>query len=269
LKIVNLFSAHVLVKKMIENTFIILDRIGNKTERRLWQDGVLTWEDFVSTRRIKRISRERKKNYDKKLEKAKKNLENGNSAYFSQCLHHREHWRLYEKWKDEACFLDIETTGFYHGITMVGIYSREGYKYYLRGINLERELLEKELKKYSMLVTFYGRVFDMPFIERELDITVNMPHLDLCFAGKKVGLSGGLKRVELNVGIAREADICGLDGFDAVRLWREYEKGDDDALDTLIEYNRADTVNLRELADIVYDRLKEKTFLFRQEYCSV
>ncbi len=246
---------------MIENTFIILNGIGTITERKLWQINVLTWEDFISKGRIERISSKRKRTFDGQLMKARENLENENSTYFSHCLHPREHWRLYEKFKDMACFLDIETTGLESGITVVGIYSKAGYRSYVRGIDLEREKLEEELKKYSILVTFYGRAFDMPFIERELGISVDVPHLDLCFAGKSVGLRGGLKKVEETVGIQREEDIQGLDGFDAVNLWREYEKGSEDALDLLIRYNRADTVNLKVLADLLYERLKEKTFL--------
>ncbi|MBU7016384.1 MAG: ribonuclease H-like domain-containing protein [Theionarchaea archaeon] len=253
---------------MIEHTFIILQGIGSITERKLWQEGVLTWEDFISTRRIRRISSERKRNYDNTLMKAAVNLENGNSAYFSRCLDAKEHWRLYEKWKDEACFLDIETKGLQHGITVVGIYSKEGYTHYVRGINLIRESLEEELNKYSMLVTFYGRAFDMPFIERELGIRVDSPHLDLCFAGKKIGLKGGLKNVEQHIGIEREGDIKGLNGFDAVQLWNDYKRGDKDALNTLIRYNEADTVNLKILADFIYDTLKEKTFLSLTESCN-
>lgn len=246
---------------MIEHTFIILKGIGTITERKLWQKGILTWEDFISTRKIERISGERKKGYNKELSKAVNQLENGNSSYFSTCLDGREHWRLYEKLQSGACFLDIETTGLDCGITVIGIYSQEGYKHYVRGINLERDLIEQELKKYSMLVTFYGRAFDMPFIERELNISLDIPHLDLCFAGKKIGLKGGLKKVEQHMNIEREEDITGLNGWDAVHLWNAYQKGDLDALDLLIRYNKADTVNLKQLADIMYSKLREKVFL--------
>jgi len=53
---------------------------------------------------------------------------------------------------------------------------------------------------------------------------------------KRIGLSGGLKPIEKEIGIER--DRPDLSGRDAVRLWREYERGDDDALDTLVSYNR-------------------------------
>ena len=257
----NLFVLSALTNEMIEHTFIFLRGIGAVTERKLWQKGILTWGDFLSKGKIKRISPGRKKGYDQQLLEAQEHLDHGNSAYFSGCLDAAEHWRLYEKWKDRACFLDIETTGFYHGITVVGVSSREGYKHYIRGVNLEADILEEELRKYKILVTFYGKAFDMPFIQRELGITVDIPHLDLCFAGKKIGLKGGLKKVEQKTGITREEDICGLDGFDAVRLWKAHRKGDKNALDVLIRYNKADTVNLQMLADIIYGKLKEKTFL--------
>ena len=247
---------------MIEHTFIILHGIGSIIERNLWKAGILMWEDFIDTGKIARISARRKRKYDQQLVVAEENLKTKNSVYFSQCLHPAEHWRLYEQWKDSACFLDIETTGLYHGITVVGIYSKDGYRHFVRGIDLKRDTLQKELEKYSIVVTFYGRAFDMPFIEREMGISLDIPHLDLCFAGKKVGLKGGLKKVEKQVGIKRDEDIEGLTGVDAVQLWEMYEKGDESALDVLIRYNEADTVNLKGLADLVCSKLKAKTFFF-------
>jgi uncharacterized protein YprB with RNaseH-like and TPR domain len=227
----------------------------------LWQEGILTWEDFLISPAIPSLSDSRKKKYDNHLAMAQSHLEKNDSSYFSRYLHPSEHWRAYEPWKDNACFLDIETTGFYHGITMVGIYSQKGYTHFVRGINLEKETLQAELEQYNMLITFYGKAFDMPFIERELGIKTEVPHYDLCFAGRKIGLRGGLKKVEQKLGICRDRDIQGLNGFDAVRLWRAYERGDEQSLETLIRYNRADTVNLRILADIIYEKLKQRTFL--------
>ena len=39
----------------------------------------------------------------------------------------------------------------------------------------------------------------------------------------------------------------------AVLLWREYKRGNQAALNTLIRYNLEDVVNLQYLADIVYN----------------
>ena len=39
-------------------------------------------------------------------------------------------------------------------------------------------------------------------------------------------------------------------------LWKQWERhGDKDALEILTEYNRADTINLERIADIIYGRL--------------
>jgi hypothetical protein len=45
-----------------------------------------------------------------------------------------------------------------------------------------------------------------------------------------------------------------------VRLWREHESGQDGSLETLIDYNREDAVNLRTLADEATRRLDQKAF---------
>jgi uncharacterized protein YprB with RNaseH-like and TPR domain len=75
---------------------------------------------------------------------------------------------------------------------------------------------------------------------------------------RKLDLSGGLKEIERDLGLDR--DRPDLSGRDAVRLWRDHERGRDGALDTLIEYNREDTVNLRRVADRVTDDLHERVF---------
>ena len=57
-----------------------------------------------------------------------------------------------------------------------------------------------------------------------------------------------------------DRDRRDLSGRDAVRLWHEYERGDRDALETLVSYNRADTENLRALADAVCETLHRDVF---------
>ena len=64
----------------------------------------------------------------------------------------------------------------------------------------------------------------------------------------RCNLRGGFKAVERQLGIARK--LVEVDGRAAVRLWWRYvDSFDLEALDTLLEYNREDVVNLKELKD--------------------
>ena len=62
-----------------------------------------------------------------------------------------------------------------------------------------------------------------------------------------------MKAIEPAVGVDR--DQPDISGEDAVRLWRDHERGVDGALETLVEYNREDAINLRTVADATVDRL--------------
>jgi hypothetical protein len=41
---------------MIRNTFSILNGIGEKLEKRLWRNGILTWSDFINAPNLNFIS---------------------------------------------------------------------------------------------------------------------------------------------------------------------------------------------------------------------
>jgi uncharacterized protein YprB with RNaseH-like and TPR domain len=75
---------------------------------------------------------------------------------------------------------------------------------------------------------------------------------------RQLGLTGGLKRIEREIGMER--DRPDISGEDAVRLWREHQRGRDGALETLISYNREDAINLQTLTDTVADRLHDDVF---------
>ncbi|MUW15347.1 exonuclease, partial [Halorubrum sp. CBA1125] len=119
--------------------------------------------------------------------------------------------------------------------------------------------LRERFADASLLATFNGARFDVPFLETSFGIEVDTPHLDLMYPCRRLGLSGGLKPIEREIGVER--DRPDISGRDAVRLWREYERGDDDALDTLVSYNREDAENLRTLADVVCESLHENVFV--------
>jgi len=67
--------------------------------------------------------------------------------------------------------------------------------------------------------------------------------------------------VEQTLGLRRDPLIQGVDGFEAVRLWHRYRRGDRAALEKLILYNLTDVVNLVELAEIAV-RLKYRRVAF-------
>ncbi len=50
--------------------------------------------------------------------------------------------------------------------------------------------------------------------------------------------------MESKLGISRRPETEGLDGFDAVRLWHEYRRGSDEALELLLLYNQEDVMNM-------------------------
>ena len=63
-------------------------------------------------------------------------------------------------------------------------------------------------------------------------------------------LFGGLKSVERQLGIKRK--LVEMNGYEAVRLWWKYvDSFDLEALNTLLEYNREDVVNMKVLRDML------------------
>lgn len=249
---------------MITNTFSLLKGIGPGIEKKLWRSGILTWEDFLSAPRIGFISPRRKALYDDGLEEASNRLEAGDAAYFGSRLKRADHWRLFETFSEDAVCLDIESNGLPAsggGIpTVVGLYGKEGFTALTRGKDLSAGALRERLLGKKCLVTFFGSVFDVPFLEATLPgFRLDMPHFDLCFASRSLGYKGGLKKLEPKMGITRAEETEGLDGYDAVLLWRRAERGDKRAMELLVKYNMEDTVNLMKIARTLYPRLREST----------
>lgn len=247
---------------MIKSTFTILEGVGKKTEKRLWRQGIKCWEDFLSAPGIGRLPERKKELYDQQLLWAIEEIEKRNSRYFLRLLEKRQHWRLFRSFRDHAVYLDIETTGGSpenSDLTVVGISDGKETKALIQGINLTAENLEEAFYGARFLVTFYGSVFDIPFLRRKFpNLNLDLPHFDLCFAAKRLGLKGGLKRVESQVGIERDKEVSWMNGWDAVIMWETYNIfGRETALDTLIKYNQEDTQNLIRLAEIVYQGLRQ------------
>lgn len=241
---------------------MILPSIGKGKELNLWRSGVRDWDDFRSKVKVKGIAKERKVHLDQSIDRAENFLESGRTEYFCKILPTVEHWRLYDRFRSDTAFLDIETDGrsSYANVTVVGIYRNGETTSLVRGQDLTSESLQKALDGVKMLVTFNGSSFDLPILEYHFPFTVpKVPHFDLRHACRRVGLHGGLKSVEKQMGIARAREVEYVTGEEAVYLWRAWERsGRPNALKLLKKYNEEDTKNLDPLAEHVYETLKSR-----------
>ncbi|MBI2917627.1 MAG: ribonuclease H-like domain-containing protein [Chloroflexi bacterium] len=153
-------------------------------------------------------------------------------------------------------YLDIETTGLscsYAEITVIGIYLVNGSDsrlVQLVGREVTRHSLLQALRDVQTVYTYNGSRFDLPFIHGSLgiDLETVAGHHDLMYDCWRCNLKGGFKAVEQQLGIPRQ--LQGISGWDAVVLWRRYQRhGDPEALATLLQYNREDVTNLQVLRE--------------------
>ncbi len=244
---------------MLESTFIHCPGIGPKTERALWEAGAFRWLDYLALSDSLRVARRSRGLLSTLVEESVSRLSAADYAWFARSLPPREHWRAYPLFRQRTAFLDIETTGGPEGglVTVIGVYDGTSLRQYIRGVDLN--LFPVEIQRFSTLVTFFGTGFDLPVLRRAFGIGFPQLHIDLCFILKRLGYSGGLKAVEERFGIRRSERTRGLSGFDAVRLWWRWRSGDRRALDTLLEYNAEDVLNLQQLLHRAYPRMRDLT----------
>jgi uncharacterized protein YprB with RNaseH-like and TPR domain len=157
----------------------------------------------------------------------------------------------------KVVFLDVETTGlswFYDDLTMVG-WARDGvYRAHIAGED-PRDLLDS-LADARALVTFNGTLFDLKFLKKTFDeIALPPVHIDLRYLSRRVGLTGGQKLIENELGVNARSGVEDLDGAAAVLLWHEFVRGDLNALHRLVDYNRRDVLAMCVILDRVVERL--------------
>jgi uncharacterized protein YprB with RNaseH-like and TPR domain len=243
---------------MLRQSFIFLPQISERKERKIWQHAN-DWNEFLE-KPIPGINDKLKHGYNQIISAAKNALLQDNAPYFARLFPSVDQWRLYDHFKGNAAFLDIETASNYGDITVIGISDGNETKTLIRGINLDKETLKEALKPYQMLVTFNGKSFDVPVIQKYFNLPFDMPHIDLKHVCRNVGLVGGLKSIEKEMGIKRPESIKHVRGDDACELWRCWKAtGDRDFLDMLVTYNAEDCVNLKTIADQVIPKVWEKT----------
>ncbi len=247
---------------MLKKSFIFLDKISHASEKKIWEQNIHTWDHFLETKDIHGIGKTRKIFYDQQIHHAKKAAVDDDVQTLSTLFPKQEHWRLYNLFKEQACFLDIETSGYYGDITVIGIYDGRETKTMIKGKNLNLPLLKNLLQQYKMIITFNGSSFDLPVINRYYPNTIpNIAHVDLRHVLAKVGYTGGLKSIEKQLGIKRAEEVRDVNGSDAVYFWNMYKAtGQEKYLDLLVKYNEEDIVNLKPLADFAVNELGKKVF---------
>jgi uncharacterized protein YprB with RNaseH-like and TPR domain len=227
-----------------------LPGIGKASAARIKDCGLLCWDDALTAEVIP-LKGALLAEFRAGVEESRERLLAGTAAdalWFSDRLPVSEQWRLYPHFRGQAAYVDIETTGlsFPRGqITTIALYDGERLKTYVQGRNLDDFV--RDIKEYSLLVTWNGRAFDAPFLRRSFGIELKMAHLDLFPVFRALGIKGGLKKVEKELGLDR-GDLDGVDGYMAILLWNEYcRTGRESVLDTLLAYNAEDVLSLETL----------------------
>ncbi len=242
---------------MLENTFIHLPDYGPRRERRLWEKGILTWDDFLERFSDSPYHR----GISTRVASSKAALAFSDAHFFSQHLPNSEAWRCFPHFRKVA-YVDIETTGLAPAtdyVTVVGLYDGKTVKSYIHGRNLQD--FKAELAKYDVIITFNGSMFDVPFLKSRISgLKVPPIHVDLRFLLASLDVRGGLKRIEERFGLVREGDIKGMNGYGAVLIWQAFLKRKEERLlDKLVRYNAADITNLKFLMEWAYAEKRKRT----------
>lgn len=236
---------------MLRRTFLHLPGVGETTERRWWSRGLTDWQAALGS---SCTSDQRAV-----LEKSICSFEQGHWAWFDGEIGNTHKWRAWGEFADRALFVDIETDGGYgpESITLIGTFDGHETRAFLADENLQDAA--DHLEAYPLLVTYNGVFFDMPLLRSRFPHRLrNHFHLDLRFPLHRLGIKGGLKRIEKQLGLSRSAETDGLDGWDAVRLWREWQCGSREACELLLAYNAEDVKNLHPIAQWLYTHMRER-----------
>lgn len=247
---------------MLIHTFQHIRGITAKREQTFWQSGIVTWKDYEKTlpSQFSLFADDVVSMPGSPLLLSQLAFEKQDLDFFANALPNNEHYRIAASFPEKTMFLDIETTGLskhYDKITLVGWSMGKEFGAFIQGGS--DEAFKKAIAQAKILVTFNGSLFDLPFIKQEFK-GLNLPvcHVDLRFLAKRVGLSGGQKAIETEIGVVRPSNLQNMAGEAAPVLWYKYRWGDMKALKQLIQYNHADIEGMKVIFDTVVDRMLDK-----------
>lgn len=248
-------------------SFIFAKGMSEELERALWSRGLISWDILrqYPEEAAEVLGSSRAGKLVEQIAEAQQALIRGDAAWFKTAWPERESWRLWKGFAapERIALVDIETTGLtpgYDQITVIGLADSTKATAYVAGRpqpgDEPLERFRDAIKAYHLIVTYNGTGFDLPFIEksfRDANFKFTLPHLDVMLPARSVGLQGGLKDMEKQVGIVRPADIKDMRGIEAIQLWGQWKNaGDLAAYRKLTTYCKADCVNLKDFTDAVY-----------------
>lgn len=233
---------------MLQNTFLHLRKVNLKQEQKLWKKGVTTWEQYEA-------AFDRQLNLFEKasptFETSRGHLQKSNLQFFVERIPVSEYYRIAINCPEEVMFLDIETTGSgfrFDEITVVGWSMGEEFGFYIDGEDPTYML--ESIRRSKVVVTFNGTGFDLPIVKKSFpEAEFPRCHIDLRYLTRRIGLRGGQKKIEKAIGMYRDNDVHDMTGRDAPILWKEYKRGDEEALKTLVRYNYADVYGMKVILD--------------------
>jgi len=238
---------------MLCHTFLHLKGVGPRTEKALWDNGILGWEQLLDLEPGKgplRISGALRLQVEESLRR----LQAHDPHFFARGLPSQELWRLFREFRHSAAYLDIETTGLWAGqghVTTIALYDGREIRTYVHRENLWE--FAQDIRGYKLLITYNGRCFDLPFIRESMGLCLDQVHIDLRFLLAGLGYRGGLKGCERALGLER-GDLEGVDGFFAVLLWEAFLREQEPKfLETLLAYNIQDVLSLEFLMVKAYN----------------
>jgi uncharacterized protein YprB with RNaseH-like and TPR domain len=108
---------------MLEKTFVHVQGIGYKTERRLWEQGADCWQSFLTDPGAYRIPKARLPLLLDTVTRSPAALARGDYGFFAQRLAARDHWRAVHAFPGRVAYLDIETDGGtdFDNVTVIGV----------------------------------------------------------------------------------------------------------------------------------------------------
>ncbi|MBC7659293.1 MAG: ribonuclease H-like domain-containing protein [Chitinophagaceae bacterium] len=249
------FQDHALLRK----SFIHLRGVGERTEKHLWSLGIHDWEDL--SREASQIFGARKlADIQEDLDLTLEAWEKRDLYYFHKALPSADRWRMIRGAFDDIAYFDIEASGgglppLAESTVIAFLFRGELLQEHEK--NAKRALIHYILEEASLLATFNGAAYDVPFLAHEFEVPFAKAHVDLCHWLRNQGFKGGLKAIQKAFPHLHQRSSMDIDGWDAVKLWRLYEQGHDAALTSLMCYNAEDVLILHPLLVEAYNRQSE------------